>query len=420
MQPHPMTAERKLALPNRITIDSSVARLRLHELWQFEVGTSIREVAHHPGSAAVFIRCWDGSVHALEESTGSHLWSRRVQLPIGSNPGIWATPYGLLLQHSRESLQFLDGVTGNLLWNQHSAGAIRFHRETPGGLLLIERIAPAGSIYPSILVAIEPLTGVERWRLEQAGYPGAPAFGSDGNLYVADRRRFRCIDPASGKCLWMAPCPAHTVEVAFSPDGMVIFQVVAPGGAVELIALRKSRLRIPGLVESRMVWRRTVSGGIEQLQPTAHGLYLKSRQVLERLDASTGSTTWRLELGENFSLSQLMLHGESVGIATESGLIMADRATGTVLWKCAVPFGGRLQQVGLLDEQLLTAFRAEGRTCLRCLDPATGRQKAETSLPPCRVAMGVGTLLQISGSMVTAARVDAESRPLLRTRTAAS
>lgn len=314
----------------------------LELVWESEVGHSDASPVMSGDRLFVFVREGDEEIaKALDLSSGKELWSSRYNAAHKAagivkehGAGPYSTPTvadGRLFTYGiTEVLSAWDTNNGELLWRKEFAG--QFKRKTPlygnslSPLLVDGRlIVQAGGAGDGAILAFDPATGDELWRLPGDG----PSYGSPQmatlagveQLVMLTQTRLVGLDPVAGKILWEMRYKVTFDSAAISPpifgDLVILsafqrpteaFRVSREGGEFSIdIEWTNKDVNLayssPVLVDGKLIAFSTKKSG-----------------QLVMLDAATGALTWEGEprQGENaFLLNQ----GNTVLSAGDDGTV---------------------------------------------------------------------------------------------------
>lgn len=259
----------------------------------------------------------------------SHWRSRTVRL------NRWADVRGNTILVSAESgFVALDRVTGADRWRTDTP-------ETPGPVALV---GPAGT--PAVamvstkeggLVGLDSRTGKSRWSVRFPGYMGGvPAPDDDSGLVATvwrqdDGGRLRLIDASSGAVRWEQALPLMSGSpiVAAGPGGRRMVIVGAGNGDYD------SEVRAYGLTDGALRWRAPVPASFQPaLVPLADGqaLYVMDQlSHVTRLDLATGARRWSTDTGSIATDGSPRRAGRAILVTNFSDDVLTlDRATGAI------------------------------------------------------------------------------------------
>jgi outer membrane protein assembly factor BamB len=163
----------------------------------------------------------DGSLYALNGTTGQKVWEFLTGGEVGSSPAIGAD--GSVYVGSADTrLYALEAASGQVKWEFTGAAVMGSPAIGADGAVYV------GTAWPSVLYALNGLTGQELWEL--AGVGSKLAIGADGTIYVGEAGLW-ALDGRTGQTRWATMLPFTTPQggtsVAFGAapaigaDGMV-------------------------------------------------------------------------------------------------------------------------------------------------------------------------------------------------------
>lgn len=323
------------------TRDASAAHLQtpatwpaeLREVWAVEVGPSDAGPVVADGRVYTFTRAGERELAtAIDLETGAVVWQEGEEVPyqpmvmVGIHgAGPYSTPLvaggRLYTLGISQILTARDAATGKLEWQRKFDSEFKVTQPFYGnslspilvdGLLVLE-VGGGGN---GAVLAVDPATGKDRWRLAGDG----PAYGSpiavdiEGTKQIVTltQRRLIGVEAATGKLLWETPFKVDVDNTSITPlyhDGLVIlggnrrplqsFRVTRQGDGFAVTEVWAN----PGvsLVYSTPV----VAGG----SLVAFASQKKGQMVV--LDPATGVTSWEAE-GRQGDHSYLVASGSTV------------------------------------------------------------------------------------------------------------
>jgi len=190
-------------------------------------------------AGTVFVGCGDGSVYALEATTGRRLWLHPTAGRVRSSP---AVSDGVVYVGSMDGrLYALDASTGKSLWTFATEGATIDSRQAGFDRTSIVS-SPAVSAdlvfvgsRDAHLYAVDRKTGRQRWRFghkidylegnpEVSWVVGSPAV-ADGLVFTgsSDGRFFNAERAESGEEVWRFKTPKNVLSSAALASGQLFF-----------------------------------------------------------------------------------------------------------------------------------------------------------------------------------------------------
>ena len=207
----------------------------------------------------VYVPLYDGLV-ALNAS-GTQRWRALPAtggvVAVGSGDFVYATTRSAAFSPSL--LFALNKTNGQIVWQL--SGAVAF-------LLLDESRSTLYGLRGSVLLALNPLTGEEKWRVSLPSGGRYAALGSNGTIYVACNGTLNAISP-SGVLSW-------TTSLG-SSDANVLSPIIDDDGTIIVAAGRNVTAINP---DGSYKWNYTPPGDYMPLGPTspaidaAHNVYI--------------------------------------------------------------------------------------------------------------------------------------------------
>jgi outer membrane protein assembly factor BamB len=291
--------------------------------WRVEVGSGQSSPVVSGRSVFMFSREADQEVaHALDLESGRLLWRQGYRAPYEVYPGaasFGSGPRSTPVVHQGRLftlgisgiLSAFDAATGRLQWQKDFAG--RFPATSPpfgasmsplvsGGRLLVH----AGGHDGGAIIAFDPATGDEKWRLPGDGpsysSPILVTIAGQEQLVIQVHRKILGVEPGAGRVLWsvpfVTPCDQNIVTPLSVGDRLLVSSV--DRGTMAIAPKRSGSEWIP-----ETVWHTTevsmymsspvlVNGRVLGLSHKKKGQYFA-------LDPLTGKVQWTSEAaqGEN-------------------------------------------------------------------------------------------------------------------------
>jgi eukaryotic-like serine/threonine-protein kinase len=290
----------------------------------------------------------DGTIYAVEASTGKQLWKRATKGPVPSSP---AVADGVVYAGSYDgNFYALDAKTGETKWKFATAGEKRFEAKglhgfqpknqviaDPFDIFLSSPVVVKGSVYfgcgDGNLYALDAATGELRWKFPTGDVIHAsPAF-ADGVLYFGSwDSYFYAVDAATGKEKWRfhgGEDPLVHNQVGFQSSPAVVDGVVYTG-------CRDANLYALDSATGQEKWRFENAGSWVITSPavTQGKVFFATSDssLFHVVDAATGKSILR-EQGKAYYFSSPSIAGNVVLIGVLNGTLEArDTMTGALLW----------------------------------------------------------------------------------------
>ena len=165
----------------------------------------------------------------LEEATGKELWKveyeRTYQISYANGPRATPTVDGQFVYclGAEGDLLCLDVATGEIKWKQQLAEAYKTQAPIWGysahPLVYGDTLITLAGGEGSIVVALDKMTGKERWRALSAseiGYcpPSILKLGGKDRLVIWDADKLNALEPDTGKVVWSKPLqPRYAMSI---------------------------------------------------------------------------------------------------------------------------------------------------------------------------------------------------------------
>ncbi len=296
-------------------------------VWQFQADAEFRSSPAVVGGT-VFVASVDGTVHAIELSSGARRWSADLGAEVEA-----ATPLvvggRVVVGDQSGVVHALDQAAGTELWRATVDGPIAGAVAEAAGLIVLA--TESGSAY-----ALEPSSGEIRWRTGLTGGVSRSIAATDELVYCpVSGGLLVALRTADGSVAWEA-------RVAADGDGGT--PTVAAGLVYAATGLDTDDLVAQGIValdagsgEER--WRHASSDGVVMYAPAvADGTaYIVAQdERLIAVDALSGEVRWTARTeAPNDSLASVW--HTTIYVATNGGTVQAlDAGNGALRWQAAI------------------------------------------------------------------------------------
>jgi outer membrane protein assembly factor BamB len=274
----------------------------------------------------VFIPSYDGKLYALDEYTGSLIWS----FTTGSN--IVATPAvgnGIVYLSSKDfTVYALNENTGSMLWRISNVAAVVSSPVLADGKLFY------GTLY-------------------------SPSAG---------RAEFLAVNPQDGTVFWRQTISDYIEGSAAVSNGLVFFGIGALSNAV-VVALNETTGK------SAWNYNTAVATTITTAPATAYGnvyIGLDSTRFLT-LKQATGSFVWSFNTPSASNATTPAIYNGAVYFGTGRGIVYARNATtGVQIWSYTTPTGGAVASSPALALGSKALFFGSNDRYLYALNMVTG------------------------------------------------
>ena len=345
-------------------------------LWRFSFPSN-KDMSSDPTVAdgVVYITLYDNSLHAIDASTGSAIWSHQADGWITSSPVVVD---GMAYAGSWDRYVYaLDAATGELLWRYltndeayypltvidgvvyaGSGGYVYALQASTGYLLWSSEIDVHVSFSPILagtvvyigsltgyLYALDASTGEVLWRhkANEESYSvsasggkvynqvfSAPAVVDEAVYIGTDSGHVRALDASTGDLLWEYETPTDVILTPVVDEGVVYATGSFDGFLYALNASTGEPIWV--YKEGDRIGSLAVGGGT--IYTLAHGILVDN---VHALDSSTGEFRWRVTGYEALGpfLSDGAVYASTIGQSEDGPVIGVgafDAETGEVLW----------------------------------------------------------------------------------------
>ena len=319
--------------------------------WSTKTGGGVRST---PAVTAtrVFAGSDDGTLYALDRSTGSVVWRFAAGDAVSASPAI---ERGLVIAATLGGRIFaVDERNGQLRWSMRTGAALPLNTAPAGGWDLYASSptiagdavvigGPDGGIY-----ALDIATGKQLWRVQTDGrvratpavHNGVVVVGSwDGRIYARDL--------ATGKERWTHRTIGDTLDSKkFGFDRRAVQSSAAIDGGMVFVGSRDGGLYGLDFATGERRWRFSHRGSWVVGSPAVRDgrVYVGSSdgRFAQAVDAKTGNELWHMPTPGNV-ISSPVLVGNTLVVGIEDGgawmgeLLAIDATQGTVRWRLRMP-----------------------------------------------------------------------------------
>ena len=320
----------------------------LHLRWTFKTGGPVKSSAAIVDNR-VIAGSSDGSIVAIDLSTGKALWDFKTEGPVESSPLVLN---GVVYAGSVDSnLYALDAVSGTLKWKYKTGdkimGAPNWAHTAAGDCILV------GS-YDNNVHCVNAATGKAIWTYDTANYVnGAPAFGDGRVVFGGCDAKIHAVGIADGKLLKEVDATAYiagscAVQGKFAYAGHYGNQVIAvdleQGKTIwtyedsedayfstpaitdsrVLIGGRDKKLHCLDRATGKSVWAFSTQGSVDS-SPVVCGnrvVFGSDDGRLYVVNLNDGKECWSYEIGKPLASSPAIVDGVVV-IGADDGCVYA-------------------------------------------------------------------------------------------------
>lgn len=270
--------------------------------WSYDVGNELTSPEVHNGT--VFVGSSDGTVHAVDASSGTVEWTKSLDGGIAPNAGANATAGQVYIGSKNGTLYSLDESTGGTTETFSTSGPIKTVPVLSGDFVYVG----ADGLY-----AFDALLGTLEWEFKTSTrFDSSPTVDS-GTVYAGGENTLYAVDATLGTETWSTATQGDITSSPTIRDGRV-YVGSSDGGLYAFDAAL-------GGTE----WNSSVNGSIDWSSPTAASdrIYVGDMaQTLSAVNYSTGARNWSLQTKDTIRSSPTVANGV-LYIADDSGTIYA-------------------------------------------------------------------------------------------------
>ena len=289
---------------------------RVDRTWQTELGDRQAD-SLVVADGRIHLVGFDGTVQAVDLTTGELAWSRALNETITAEPAVSnGTVY---VGTAASNVVALEAETGRVQWQ----GGIN-------GSIVASPTVAKGTVYvgtaESTVAALDATTGERRWVQSAGGPIGTSLATTDADVYAASRAGLSAFDRSSGEIAWNMTLkgPAITAPVV-AGETIYITSLDVESGA--------SRVHALAAADGDNRWTRTINGTAGSVLMVAEdtvyaggGGLRTSSGTLAAFDRQNGTQRWRLALNGSIRVQPAVSNG-TVYVASAAGRVTAVEAT---------------------------------------------------------------------------------------------
>ncbi len=308
--------------------------------WQFHTSGPVRSSPTVLGTW-LWVGSSDGTIYALDRSTGAELWHVDVGSPVNSTPAVAA---GLVVFGARDGTFYaIDARSGRERWRFETGALMPWEWGLEGWDAYTSSPVVSDSVVlfgagDGLLYALDLSNGEEMWRFETQGRIRSSPAVADGVAFVGSADGWvYAVDLASGRERWRhAPEGVSLVSADFGFDRKSIIASPAVAGGTVYVGSRDGHMYALDQATGERKWRADHRVSWAMSSPAVLGDVLYSGTsdgaFLPALDVASGNEIWRF-VAEGYTWSSPAVVGDGVYIGDGSGNLSAlDRATGEPHW----------------------------------------------------------------------------------------
>jgi outer membrane protein assembly factor BamB len=294
---------------------TNVSRYLIHK-WNTTIGDRVRSSPAISGGIA-YACSWNGSITALNTSSGNIIWTYSAGDFISSSPAIAdGRIFTGKFNVASGTLLSLNATTGDHIWNRSFSGEIESSPLAYGGVVYIG--VNDGRIY-----ALNATTGASVWnRTIGSQVRSSPATSGGVLFFGSNDKRVYALNASTGAHLWNYTTAGIVYSTPAVSSGLVVF------GSYD------NRVYALNASTGTYIWNYTTSGGVWS-SPAVSGnaVYVGSNdRKIYALNLSTGALIWSTTTGFDV-VSSPAVSQELVFAGSKDDVLWGlDRGNGSVLW----------------------------------------------------------------------------------------
>jgi outer membrane protein assembly factor BamB len=283
----------------------------------------------------VFAGSTDGKINAIDITSGKLLWSFQTTPHIDQPPRL-TVAYGTVYACSYPERQVysLNETNGSVLWTFQAKGVLGCSPTASNGTLFVP--SQGGLFY-----ALDAQSGAEKWTYPIGTSTAVPAV-ADGKVFIGDWSGFlAAIEVNTGQLIWATTLPGVVATSPTVSDGKVFVMQGSPSVLYALDEETGGRLWAftPLNVPNNAGATAAVAYGKVYIAPTW------TNQVFA-IDEATGLLAWQSTPGPYNALKHygaLAVADNKIFAPIGSSLFALNATTGSTVWKCNI--GGYYSQI---------------------------------------------------------------------------
>ncbi|WP_286237053.1 outer membrane protein assembly factor BamB [Neptuniibacter halophilus] len=297
------------------------AEKKVKTLWSVSIGSGMGEKFHQFTPAIddnrIFAVDQEGTVVAVDRTTGSKLWQVELEVPVVGGVG---SGFGKVAVASEEGMLYvLSAEDGSELWRANVSSEVTAPAQFNTELAVFQLIN--GKV-----VAFEASTGNRRWtfdaqvpRLTLRG-TSAPIVASDVTFAAFASGKLVAIDNVKGTTIWenrvALPEGRSELERMVDIDGRPLLV-----DRTLYVSSYQGRLVSINPFRAQIVWAQDVSS-YHSLAAGFGNVYVsEADDAVQAFDRSSGASVWRQSKLENRAISAPAALGTAVAVADFEGYI---------------------------------------------------------------------------------------------------
>ena len=255
----------------------------------------------------------NGSVYALNASTGAQLWSFATGSSLLASPAV-ANGVVYVEQYGGSNLYALDASTGAQLWSDNIGSSV----SSPAVVNGVVYVGGGDNVY-----ALNASTGAELWSYATGDWVWSSPAVVNGVVYVGSfDNNVYALNASTGAKLW-----------SYTTGGAIYFSSPTVANGVVYVGSDDQNVYALNASTGAKLWSYTTGGYVQSSPAVANGVvYVGSYdQNFYALNASTGAKLWSYDTGSPMDTSPAVANGV-VYVESSYNLYALNASTGAKLW----------------------------------------------------------------------------------------
>ncbi|MFA5332021.1 MAG: PQQ-binding-like beta-propeller repeat protein [Methanoregula sp.] len=284
-------------------------------------------------NGTLYISNIDGTLCALDATTGQYRWNSSVQVYYDTSP---AAANDILYVGSADgNVYSLDAATGKTIWSYRTSGPIYSSPTLANGTIYIVSNDGRYLVPDATLFALNATTGKKIWNFTIGGHSDtSPAVAHDIVYIGSEDGTIYALDADTGIKIWSASAGETVSTSPLVKNGIVYIESNVGNNVDTALA---SNVYAFNTTTGNQIWNFTTRGRLGSDPALARGILYLSGNSLYALNATTGAQIWNASAA---SASPIVANG--VLYYADFNVYAIDAETGTkiCLWSFPMDLGG--------------------------------------------------------------------------------
>jgi len=270
----------------------------------------------------VFVEDFSGNLHALNESTGAVLWSRKIgpqgsEAPAYADGIVFVGSYGI----GGGMVSALNATNGNIIWQYQTGGMIWSSPAVADGNVFI------GSL-DNKLYAFNGTTGALLWTYTTGGEVWSSPAVANGVAFIGSNdHKVYALNETDGQLIW-----------SYTTGNEVMSSPAIVGGKVFVGTKLEGKVYALNETDGTLIWSYQLGGSTSSSPAVAYGKVFIGDEGFTghkayALNETSGDLIWSYQTADNVGSSPAVADGKVFVGSTDSNIYALDQTNGTLLWK---------------------------------------------------------------------------------------